>query len=237
MKKLLTLLALLAALTFTLTACGGSDAPAEEETDVPAVEEVEPSVEEETDAATEEETDASEEEEPDAPAKEETDAPAVQKPDAPAEQKPAAPPAQTPETPEEKPEAPEAGGESLSKSLTNVFLANAGGSATGIAEAVMADLPFAGMVMPVEPGLLMGFGNTEITGFSQGVMFGPSISSIPFLGYVFQLDGSVDGSAFCQTLKSNADLRWNVCTAAEEMVAVQSGSYVFFLMCPTSLEG
>ena len=231
MKKLLILLALLAALTFTLTACGGSDAPGAEEPEDTVVEEVETPAEEETDTPAEEE--------PDAPAKEENDTPEAEKPDAPAEQKPAAPPAQQPDAPvEEEPEAPAQNGASLSSSLSQVFLSNVGsGSTNAMAEAVMADLPFAGMVMPVEPGLLMGFGNTEITGFSQGVMFGPSISSIPFLGYVFQLDGSVDGSTFCQTLKSNADLRWNICTAAEEMVAVQSGSYVFFLMCPTSLEG
>ena len=233
MKKLLTLLALLAALTFTLTACGGSDAPVAEETEDAVVEEVETPAEEETETPAEEETEA--------PAKEEADAPAAQKPNAPAEEKPAAPaPApQKPETPaEEKPEAPAETGASLSSTLSKVFLANVGsGSLNAMANAVMADLPFAGMVMPVEPGLLMGFGNTEITGFSQAVMFGPSISSIPFLGYIFQLDAGTDGSSFCQTLKSNADLRWNICTAAEEMVTVQSGSYVFFLMCPTSLEG
>ncbi|MBR5792786.1 MAG: hypothetical protein IKY34_06740 [Ruminiclostridium sp.] len=178
MKKLLTLLALCAALVLTLTACGGSDAPAAEEPEDTVVE-----------------GDTSE-----------TYAP-------------------------------------LATDLANEFLhlvdTAEDPSALTLAEdfLAVADLPFEAMVMPVEPGLLMGFGNTEITGFSQGVMFGPSISSIPFLGYVFQLDGSVDGSAFCQTLKSNADLRWNICTAAEEMVAVQSGSYVFFLMCPSSLEG
>ena len=239
MKKLLTLLALLAALTFTLTACGGSDAPAAEEPEDTVVEEVETPAEEETETPAEEESEDPAQEETDASDKEEPKTPEAEKPDAPAEQKPAAPPAQKPDAPvEEEPEAPAQNGASLSSSLSQVFLSNVGsGSINAMAEAVMADLPFAGMVMPVEPGLLMGFGNTEITGFSQGVMFGPSISSIPFLGYIFQLDAGTDGSAFCQTLKSNADLRWNICTAAEEMVAVQSGSYVFFLMCPSSLEG
>ena len=68
-------------------------------------------------------------------------------------------------------------------------------------------------------------------------MFGPTMGTIPFVGYVFTLDGSVDGSAFCQTLQSAADLRWNVCTEADELVVTQSGSKVFFLMCPTSFEG
>lgn len=169
MKKILTLLALSMALILTLTACGGSDAPAAGDTDVPVVE-----------------------------------------------------------------------GDTLSADLANVFLPLAvegGSDATTLAEAVIADLPFDAMVMPVEPGLLMGFGNVEITGFSEGVMFGPSISTIPFLGYVFQLEEGVDGEEFCQTLQEYCDLRWNICTEAEEVIAVQGGGYVFFLMCPSSLEG
>ena len=39
------------------------------------------------------------------------------------------------------------------------------------------DLEFQGAVTPVEPGLLMGFGNETIQGFSQGVMFAPVIST------------------------------------------------------------
>ena len=113
---------------------------------------------------------------------------------------------------------------SSAEALANEFLAE-------------ADLPFDGMVMPVEPGLLMGFGNVEITGFSEGVMFGPAISTIPFLGYVFQLEDGTDGAEFCQTLQEYCDLRWNICTEAEEVVAAQGGDYVFFLMCPSSLEG
>ena len=68
-------------------------------------------------------------------------------------------------------------------------------------------------------------------------MFGPAISTIPFLGYVFQLEDGTDGTEFCQTLQEYCDLRWNICTEAEEVIAVQGGSYVFFLMCPSSLEG
>ena len=131
-------------------------------------------------------------------------------------------------------------GDTLSADLANVFLPLAvegSSDATALAEAVTADLPFEAMVMPVEPGLLMGFGNVEIIGFSEGVMFGPAISTIPFLGYVFQLEEGTDGAEFCQTLQEYADLRWNICTEAEEVIAVQGGDYVFFLMCPSSLEG
>ena len=133
-------------------------------------------------------------------------------------------------------------GDTLSANLANEFLhlvdTAEDPSALTLAEdfLAVADLPFEAMVMPVEPGLLTGFGNVEITGFSEGVMFGPSISTIPFLGYVFQLEEGTDGAEFCQTLQEYCDLRWNICTEAEEVIAVQGGSYVFFLMCPSSLE-
>ena len=177
MKKLLTLLALCAALVLTLTACGGSDAPAAEEPEDTVVE-----------------GDTSE-----------TYAP-------------------------------------LATDLANEFLhlvdTAEDPSALTLAEdfLAVADLPFEAMVMPVEPGLLMGFGNVEITGFSEAVMFGPSISTIPFLGYVFQLEEGTDGAEFCQTLQEYCDLRWNICTEAEEVMAVANKGYAFFLMCPSSLE-
>lgn len=172
MKKILTLLALCAALILTLAACGGSDQPSQGDASVPVVE-----------------------------------------------------------------------GDTLSADLANTFLPMAvaadGTSAEALANEFLtaAELPFDGMVMPVEPGLLMGFGDVEITGFSEAAMFGPAISTIPFLGYVFQLEEGTDGAEFCQTLQEYCDLRWNICTEAEEVVAVQGGDYVFFLMCPSSLEG
>ena len=32
-------------------------------------------------------------------------------------------------------------------------------------------------------------------------------------------------------LKENANLKWNVCTEADEMVSAVQGNYVFFIMC------
>lgn len=97
-------------------------------------------------------------------------------------------------------------------------------------------LPFEGMVTPVEPGLLTGFGNIEITGFQEGAMFGPMIGTIPFVGYVFRLEEGTNGDAFVQTLKDNGDLRWNICTEADQMLVQQEGDLVFFLMSPVTME-
>ena len=90
--------------------------------------------------------------------------------------------------------------------------------------------------MPVEPGFLTGFDNAEITGFKEGVMFAPMIGTIPLVGYVFELEDGADVDGFVQTLEDNANLRWNICTEAEEMIVEAEGSTVFFLMSPKSFE-
>lgn len=154
---------------------------------------------------------------------------------------PAAP--EEPEVPEEalpEPEEAPAAGETLGVTLQNGFLAAAqpGMSAMEAAAAVMESpaLSFAPVSMEVEPGLLTGFGNTEITGFEEGAMFAPMIGAIPFVGYVFRLDGQADSHAFADRLKENADPRWNICTEADETVIALSGDLVFFVMCPYSME-
>lgn len=92
------------------------------------------------------------------------------------------------------------------------------------------------VTMEVQEGLLNGFDNNEIKGFSQGCSFAPMIGSIPFVGYVFQLEDGSDAGAFMDTLKSSANLRWNVCVEADEMTCENVDNYVFFLMSPKSLD-
>lgn len=82
--------------------------------------------------------------------------------------------------------------------------------------------------MPVSEGLLNGF-TDEITGFSEGIMFSPYIGSIPFVAYIFKSD---DPAALKDTLLSQADPRWNICTEADETFCEVNGDYVFFVMLP-----
>lgn len=93
-----------------------------------------------------------------------------------------------------------------------------------------------GASMPVEPGLLTGFANAEITGFSEAVMFSPMVGTHPFVGYVFVLEDGTDVEAFKTLLKDNADMRWNICTEAEDMVIENVDNKVLFVMCPKSWE-
>lgn len=111
-------------------------------------------------------------------------------------------------------------------------------NAESIANQLIANkiIPFMPAVMPVEEGLLNGFGDAEITGFKEGAMFGPMIGTIPFIGYVFELKDETDVNQFISTLKSNANLRWNICTEADEMAVCSVDKKVFFVMCPKYFE-
>lgn len=118
------------------------------------------------------------------------------------------------------------------------FKNNSEGSAQEIADKIIGNeiIPFAPMATPVEAGFLMGFDNVEITGFQEGVMFGPMMGTIPFVGYIFVLEDGADVDAFVTTLKDNANLRWNICTEAEELTVDSEDNTVFFLMSPKKFE-
>ena len=128
--------------------------------------------------------------------------------------------------------------ETVGEFLQQDFVENSEGSAQEVADRLIQNeiLPFEAVTMSVEPGLLTGFDNAEITGFKEGVMFAPMMGTIPFVGYVFVLEEGVDVTGFVETLGDNANLRWNICTEAEEMVAEAEGNIVFFLMCPKNFE-
>lgn len=147
------------------------------------------------------------------------------------------PPVQETPTPSAAPSETPAGesmGQALLKDFSDRVNAEPELGAEELAKALLENpvIEFAGDALPVEPGLLTGFGNVEITGFAQGAMFAPMISTIPFVGYVFVLDEGADAEAFVQTLKDNSDPRWNICTEADETIAEHVGNTVFFVMCP-----
>lgn len=132
-------------------------------------------------------------------------------------------------------------GDILMRDFRERIEANPQSTPQELADGIMAnklweDSQIAGATMPVEPGLLNGFGNTEIRGFKEGVMFAPMIGSIPFIGYVFTLEEGVDGDEFMSLLSENADLRWNVCTEADEKLTEKADGTVIFMMSPKSFD-
>ncbi|MBE7011901.1 MAG: hypothetical protein E7415_04425 [Ruminococcaceae bacterium] len=139
-------------------------------------------------------------------------------------------------------ETPSSSNKTVGNTLLDVFKTNAkaGKSTDDIVAAISEKLSSQIMLVPnpVAPGdYLPGFDEAEIKGYKSGVAFMPMIGSIPFVGYVFDLDGTVSASDFVSKLKSNANLRWLICAEAEEMVTGSEGNKVFFVMCPKSLEG
>ncbi len=145
---------------------------------------------------------------------------------------------------QQAPSTPDADTTTQESTLGNILLkdfnskVDSGMDALSIAEAILTNpaIQFMGGAMPVEEGLLSGFDNYEVKGFKSGAMFAPMIGSIPFVGYIFELENSADASSFIAGLKSNANLRWNICVEADEMVTGSKGNKVFFVMCPSSLE-
>ena len=223
MKKLLSLILALM-LAFSLAAC----------TEKKSEEAVNPSgneVVENEEAGKEPEVKPEEEKE------EEKEELSEEKPEAKPEETPEAKPEVKPETnPEEKPEEPKTVGQTLLSAFKKS--ATDSSSALSIAEALITNevIVFGGGAVPVEEGYLVGFENAEIKGFSEGAMFAPMIGTIPFVGYVFTLANGTNAADFIATLKESANLRWNICTSADEMVTGSQGNKVFFVMCPTSFE-
>ena len=131
------------------------------------------------------------------------------------------------------------GGDTVAAQLQQAFVSMADKSAVDIATALSTHevIKFGAGAMPVEPGLLSGFDNYEVTGFQEGAVFMPMIGSIAFIGYIFELEDGADVNAFMENLKANSNPRWNICVAAEETLVSNVGNKVFFVMSPLYLEG
>ena len=130
-------------------------------------------------------------------------------------------------------------GDSVGQTLLGEFKAmDASTDAYTMAETLIGHemIQFMGGAMEVEPGLLSGFDNYEVTGFEKGAMFGPMMGSIAFVGYIFDLPEGADADAFVTGLKDNANPRWQICVTADETIVETSGDKVFFLMSPLTLE-
>ena len=75
--------------------------------------------------------------------------------------------------------------------------------------------------------------DTEIKGYKKAYAIKPMIGSIPFVAYLFEVD---DAKEFEKKLNDNANLRWNICTEADNKSSAVVDHYVFFVMGPKSFE-
>ncbi len=227
MKKLISILLILA-MAAAFAACGKEET--KEETKKPEV-----SVESDIDTSEDENSDDAKEPETDENDKKPSD-------EKPAESKPTPKPTEKPAESKPTPKPTEKPAETP-KTVGNKLLADFKSKAASmeteeLANAIISNpiIPFSGVAAPVEEGFLAGFGNEEIKGFKSGATFAPMIGSIPFVGYVFELENESDVSSFISDLRSKAKLNWNICVDAEEMVTGSVGKKVFFVMCNKDFE-
>ena len=133
--------------------------------------------------------------------------------------------------------ADETDGSKLYGIFEDAITANPDATLDDLANAVCSAgiAPFMLMTAPMEEGWLNGFNAESITGFSECVAVAPMMSTIPFLGYIFKLADDADVDAFIANLEASANLRWNICTEAEELTCKAVDNTVFFLMCNKDL--
>lgn len=79
---------------------------------------------------------------------------------------------------------------------------------------------------------IQGF-DSKIYGYSKVSMIAPMIGSIPFISYIFESDNA---EVLEEELRLHADLRWNICVEAEEMLTCVKGNRVFFVMSPFTFD-
>ncbi len=73
----------------------------------------------------------------------------------------------------------------------------------------------------------------EIKGYKKAYAIKPIIGSIPFIAYIFEVDNAKE---FEKDLNDNANLRWNICTQADNKASAVVDNYVFFVMAPENFE-
>lgn len=92
--------------------------------------------------------------------------------------------------------------------------------------------PYHPEVFEISEGYLNGF-TEEVKGFNSGVGMAPMIGTIPFIGYIFDVDNPEE---FISSVEKNIDLRWNICTTADEYMIETVGNRVFIIMAPFNAE-
>lgn len=122
-----------------------------------------------------------------------------------------------------KQENPEMGAEEMANKML----------ASGV---IPQEIMMGAMALEANQEFFTGFDNYQITGYESGALFMPMIGVTPIMGYIFELPEGADVDAFIKNLSENANLRWNICTSADQMTVGAYDTTVFFLMSPASLE-
>lgn len=105
---------------------------------------------------------------------------------------------------------------------------------------MMGAVPLSDMAAPDEEGkvYLQGFDNYDFAGvnLADSAVFMPMMGSVPFIGYIFDTADEAELGNLMVTLKENANMRWQVCVEADQMIIENSGDKILFVMCPSTIE-
>ena len=109
--------------------------------------------------------------------------------------------------------------------------------AQALGDAWLSPIMIGAMEIPVGTEYFAGFDNYIIEDYKACATFMPGIGSIPFVGYIFEVEDGVDIHNFINDLSTNANPAWNVCVEADEKLVGAYDNFVFFLMCPANVDG
>lgn len=125
--------------------------------------------------------------------------------------------------------------DTLGKSLVNDFetISKDEKDINKIADKLSKSSALEDMNMVVEDveDYMPGF-SSEIKNYNKAVKVQPMVGSIPFIMYVFESDNPEELKS---ELEANKDLRWNICTEADESFTSVNGNIVFFIMAPLEI--
>ncbi len=140
------------------------------------------------------------------------------------------------------PEADKTLGDLYVEKLVEVKTANPDATSADVIEAIMnSNLVYAfpgAMPMAFEPDTyLMGIGTDGATfgGFVSSYALIPMMMGQPFVVYVFDLAADADVNAFVESVKTNANPAWNICTTAEDVTVGACGNLVVLAMCQKAI--
>ena len=86
------------------------------------------------------------------------------------------------------------------------------------------------VTMPIEDFSFLS-GLTEVpAGIKEAYVYQPGMMGQAYIGYIFRLTEGTDVETFKKALSDKADLRWNICTAANTIICENYGDTVFFSM-------
>ena len=117
----------------------------------------------------------------------------------------------------------------LAEDFDNIMLMDGEISVNEAMEAIRInpEIVFMTEISAINEGMLLGFGDNSISGFTEGVMLKPTIPTIPFVAYIFSVDDSQNVEEFARNLSVCVELKWNEVEEADDITVSIAGQYVF----------